>query len=776
MRNLMELLIICLVLSIQVFATNKYLGLAKAGDSTGSSWTNMQSYSSANAFKRPDNSALVGGDSVFFDGHTDSVVYAPLSILNVRPFSGRAVITKGKDTRHNGEVIFSLTATTEDGYALQLVHCINTTVTGLTIRIKASGCTNSTPFKPNWALYMTYWYASPIDEMNGIIIDNCHITSNGWGSLINLEAQTGTSITNCLLDIPYNNTQSEQDCIDIKYGSGGGYTITNNTIHIVGSLQAPDQHHSEVIQWWGGHTALKNNYETKIANNFITFFCQSAGFGPGIFLFSEVPGNRFLIYNNIIVMKNAVGSDAQKMITICPVLTGEGTDGQDTSYNISLRLYNNTIVNGDSHGYGLWLEYVDTLIIKNNIFMNLGDSAATPFNYSRGSLGSTAYKDIDYNLYYQHPFAGSSLLMFTDSVNSVNWAGWQALYNTGGVHIDAHSTTGTASFANLWGTNAVDYKLVPGSKGIDQGTTITLTSPDIVGTVRSGIYDDGAIEYNSVYHNLTLDADPSNGGTVSPSGVTSQLENSNVSITATPNSGYHFVSWTTDTPPNLVSTDNPYMVGMDVDYYFTAQFAINKVAVPTLFSPTSGTTGTDSALALLWQVDTGAVSYRLQVSVSSGFSSGVVFDEAGLSGGMAKVVSGLSYGTEYYWRVNATNTAGTSDWSSIWNFTTSSTPMQLPTVPVLIFPANGQTNQPLTTTFVWGSIGASSYTITIQHQITNGRSTANVIDIIATVSTNSFTYNLPSIGTQYFWSVTATNTAGTSLPSVTKSFGSLVCH
>jgi hypothetical protein len=195
MRNLMELLIICLVLSIQVFATNKYLGLAKAGDSTGSSWTNMQSYSSANAFKRPDNSALVGGDSVFFDGHTDSVVYAPLSILNVRPFSGRAVITKGKDTRHNGEVIFSLTATTEDGYALQLVHCINTTVTGLTIRIKASGCTNSTPFKPNWALYMTYWYASPIDEMNGIIIDNCHITSNGWGSLINLEAQTGTSIT-----------------------------------------------------------------------------------------------------------------------------------------------------------------------------------------------------------------------------------------------------------------------------------------------------------------------------------------------------------------------------------------------------------------------------------------------------------------------------------------------------------------------------------------------------------------------------------------------------
>ncbi|PWB67958.1 hypothetical protein C3F09_12555, partial [candidate division GN15 bacterium] len=89
---------------------------------------------------------------------------------------------------------------------------------------------------------------------------------------------------------------------------------------------------------------------------------------------------------------------------------------------------------------------------------------------------------------------------------------------------------------------------------------------------------------------------------------------------------------------------------------------------PTLVSPTNGATGIAIAPTLTWNASTGATSYRAQVSTVSDFAT-TVYDQSGLVTTSASV-TGLLNSTLYYWRVNATNAQGTSDWSSVWSFTT----------------------------------------------------------------------------------------------------------
>jgi hypothetical protein len=90
---------------------------------------------------------------------------------------------------------------------------------------------------------------------------------------------------------------------------------------------------------------------------------------------------------------------------------------------------------------------------------------------------------------------------------------------------------------------------------------------------------------------------------------------------------------------------------------------------PTLQSPTNGATDTSCTPTLDWSDSSGATSYTVQVSTTSGFTSTLVNET--VSGSSYTIPNGtLSSFTTYYWRANASNTAGTSGWSSTWNFTT----------------------------------------------------------------------------------------------------------
>jgi hypothetical protein len=134
----------------------------------------------------------------------------------------------------------------------------------------------------------------------------------------------------------------------------------------------------------------------------------------------------------------------------------------------------------------------------------------------------------------------------------------------------------------------------------------------------------------------------------------------------------------------------------------------------------------------------------------------VITDSATVTTTQYQVPAGkLQSGNTYFWRVNASNSAGTSAWSSIWNFTTSISP---PITPVLISPPNG--SQVTTTPLLdWNDVvSATSYRLQVS-EVSNFMTT-----VIDKVSLTTSQYQVPSgvlsANVQYFWRARARNAGG----------------
>lgn len=196
------------------------------------------------------------------------------------------------------------------------------------------------------------------------------------------------------------------------------------------------------------------------------------------------------------------------------------------------------------------------------------------------------------------------------------------------------STDGFASFSNYG--SCVDL-LAPGVNITSSWYTSNTATNTISGTSMATPHIAGAAA-------LYLEANP----TATPAAVASALVSS-----ATPNK----ISGVPSGTPNLL-------------LYTLFSSTPTPPSAPTLVSPVNGATGVSTSPTLSWNASSGATSYRAQVSTSSSFST-TVYDQSGMTSTSA-MVSGLAASTTYFWRVNATNAAGTSAWSSTWSFTTSS--------------------------------------------------------------------------------------------------------
>ncbi len=111
-------------------------------------------------------------------------------------------------------------------------------------------------------------------------------------------------------------------------------------------------------------------------------------------------------------------------------------------------------------------------------------------------------------------------------------------------------------------------------------------------------------------------------------------------------------------------------------YAFTTEVTI--APVPKLALPANGAAGQSTSLTLSWNPSRGAASYGVQVSTTAGFAS-TVLSESGVTA-PSFAVSSLQMYTIYYWRVNAGDAEGTSDWSAAWHFTVGNLKVILPTM------------------------------------------------------------------------------------------------
>ncbi len=185
--------------------------------------------------------------------------------------------------------------------------------------------------------------------------------------------------------------------------------------------------------------------------------------------------------------------------------------------------------------------------------------------------------------------------------------------------------------------------------------------------------------------------------------------------------------------------------------------------VPNLLSPANNASGVSISPTLEWQASSNATSYQVQVSASNTFSTTLIDEQ---TTGTSRQLSNLSYSTTYYWRVRASNSSGTSAWSSVWSFTTQQAPLS---VPVLLSPANNASGVSISPTLEWqASSNATSY----QVQVSASNTFSTTLIDEQTTGTSRQLSNL-SYSTTYYWRVRASNSNGTSAWSSVWSFTTL---
>ena len=186
---------------------------------------------------------------------------------------------------------------------------------------------------------------------------------------------------------------------------------------------------------------------------------------------------------------------------------------------------------------------------------------------------------------------------------------------------------------------------------------------------------------------------------------------------------------------------------------------------PVLGLPANTASGVSTRPAFSWPDATDASSYRIQVASNADFSN-IIIDQAGLAITSYQSAE-LNFLSTYYWRVNATNIAGTSPWSSAWSFVTTIS------APTLSAPANNSFGMPLNPTLAW-NYSTSQTTYQLQVAVDN---TFQVTSIDQPGITNTY-WTLSSAflahNTMYYWRVRASNISGISDWSAIWTFATVV--
>lgn len=128
-------------------------------------------------------------------------------------------------------------------------------------------------------------------------------------------------------------------------------------------------------------------------------------------------------------------------------------------------------------------------------------------------------------------------------------------------------------------------------------------------------------------------------------------------------------------------------------------------AAPVLSLPADGATGITNTQIFTWAAVDSAVLYTIQFSTDSTFATISYSDTVGMAQARFQPMQGT---TTYYWRVKANNGGYESNWSAVWDFTSTTGSA------ALVYPPDTATGIPVNLNFVWNSVtGATSYRLQI---------------------------------------------------------------
>lgn len=215
-----------------------------------------------------------------------------------------------------------------------------------------------------------------------------------------------------------------------------------------------------------------------------------------------------------------------------------------------------------------------------------------------------------------------------------------------------------------------------------------------------------------------------------------------------------------------VRTTNPIGTGPWANPFRFMTLLIPPVA-PLLVDPPNGAVDISTTPTLNWDSVQYAASFRVQLSTDSTFTIPNLINAGGLTFSQYNVPGGiLNNNTTYYWRVNATNNAGTGPYSQVWRFrTVTSPPVAAPT---LLAPPNGSVNQPVNLTLDWNDVfGTAGYKLLVS---SDSLFNTTLLDTTIVPSQFSMPSGLLSGSSVYYWRVRGFNVGGFGPWSVTWRF------
>jgi hypothetical protein len=215
--------------------------------------------------------------------------------------------------------------------------------------------------------------------------------------------------------------------------------------------------------------------------------------------------------------------------------------------------------------------------------------------------------------------------------------------------------------------------------------------------------------------------------------------------------GTAFYSWqgTTvlDLPPGAFSGAAPDIGAFEFD---SASGPAPDPPIPV--APADGAVDLGLTPTLQWS----GAGDNFSVEVASDAAFGNLVDSAVVSTTQYTVAVGaLDYLTTYYWRVNASNASGTSDFSTAHSFTTTASSAP-PDPPVLLLPNQGALDVPLQGTLEWTGT-ADDFDVEVATD-------PGFLNVVFSSNTVSSTITLPAgallHATDYYWHVRGNNSFG----------------